>query len=61
MKTLAFLFPGQGAQTVGMGQQLYETLPAARRLYDRANALLGFDSGEAVLRGSGSRNWTRRS
>ena len=39
----AFLFPGQGAQTVGMGRQLAETLPAARELYDRANAVLGYD------------------
>jgi [acyl-carrier-protein] S-malonyltransferase len=39
----AFLFPGQGAQTVGMGRQLAETLPAARQLYDRAQAVLGYD------------------
>ena len=43
MNKIAFLFPGQGAQKVGMGQQLAESLPAARRLYDRANALLGYD------------------
>jgi [acyl-carrier-protein] S-malonyltransferase len=40
---IAFLFPGQGAQTVGMGQALAETLPAARQLYDRANQILGYD------------------
>ncbi len=39
----AFLFPGQGAQTVGMGRQLAETLPAARALYDQANKILGYD------------------
>lgn len=39
----AFLFPGQGAQTVGMGRQLSESLPAARQIYDRANELLGYD------------------
>jgi len=40
---IAFLFPGQGAQVVGMGRQAAETLPAARRLYDRAAEILGYD------------------
>jgi [acyl-carrier-protein] S-malonyltransferase len=39
---VAFLFPGQGSQTVGMGKQLYETLPAARQLFDQAADLLGY-------------------
>jgi [acyl-carrier-protein] S-malonyltransferase len=39
----AFLFPGQGAQTVGMGRQLVDTRPAARALYDRAASILGYD------------------
>lgn len=43
MSKVAFLFPGQGAQAVGMGKSLYEGLPAARALFDRANELLGFD------------------
>lgn len=43
MPKVAFLFPGQGAQTVGMGKGLYDELPAARALFDRANDLLGFD------------------
>jgi len=40
---VAFLFPGQGAQFVGMGQQLTESLPEARALYERARAVLGYD------------------
>jgi [acyl-carrier-protein] S-malonyltransferase len=43
MAKVAFLFPGQGAQFVGMGKGLYDELPAARALFDRANELLGFD------------------
>jgi [acyl-carrier-protein] S-malonyltransferase len=43
MGKTAFLFPGQGAQSVGMGRELYATLPAARDLFDRAGALLDLD------------------
>ncbi len=39
----AFLFPGQGAQTVGMGRGLAETLPAAKALFDEAAEILGYD------------------
>ncbi|HMB05630.1 MAG TPA: ACP S-malonyltransferase [Isosphaeraceae bacterium] len=43
MSRIAFLFPGQGAQSVGMGRELDRDLPAARALFDRANEILGFD------------------
>lgn len=36
------MFPGQGAQSVGMGKDLYEQFPAAREVYQRADDLLGF-------------------
>src|SRR5437588_9054639 len=43
MPRVAFLFPGQGAQTVGMAAELCQALPAARALFDQAAALLGYD------------------
>jgi [acyl-carrier-protein] S-malonyltransferase len=51
MPKIAFLFPGQGAQVVGMGRELYRDLPAARDLFDRASALLGFDLKAACFEG----------
>lgn len=43
MAKRAFLFPGQGAQYVGMAASLCESLPAARALFDRAAEVLGYD------------------
>ena len=37
------VFPGQGAQTVGMGKDVYDLHAAVRRTYDEANAVLGYD------------------
>ena len=38
----AFVFPGQGAQFVGMGKDLYETNPLAKELFEKANDILGY-------------------
>ena len=38
--SVAWVFPGQGSQESGMGRDLYEAYPAARELYDRADAIL---------------------
>jgi [acyl-carrier-protein] S-malonyltransferase len=43
MPKVAFLFPGQGAQTVGMAQVLATKYASVRKLYDDASAVLGFD------------------
>lgn len=51
MSKIAFLFPGQGAQTVGMGRQLAESVPAVRDLYDRANEILGYDLAKYCFEG----------
>ena len=46
-----FLFPGQGSQEVGMGEKLYKELPAARRILDRANEILGYDLRDLMFHG----------
>ncbi len=38
----AYIFPGQGAQFSGMGKELYESVPQARELFEKANGILGF-------------------
>jgi [acyl-carrier-protein] S-malonyltransferase len=43
MSHIAFLFPGQGAQHVGMGRKLSAEHPSARALFERAGEVLGFD------------------
>jgi [acyl-carrier-protein] S-malonyltransferase len=48
---IAFLFPGQGAQTVGMGAELAARIPAVRQLFDRANAVVGYDLAKLCFEG----------
>ena len=43
MDKIAFLFPGQGSQYVGMGKDLYENFPEAREVFEEASDSLGFD------------------
>ncbi len=51
MPKIAFLFPGQGAQVVGMGRELDAELPAVRELFDRAGEILGFDLRQVCFEG----------
>jgi [acyl-carrier-protein] S-malonyltransferase len=51
MTKLAFLFPGQGSQTVGMGRDLYDHFPTARAVFDEADAALGFPLSKLIFEG----------
>ncbi len=48
---VAFLFPGQGSQTVGMGADVYEASPAARRVFENADDALGFSLSSICFQG----------
>jgi [acyl-carrier-protein] S-malonyltransferase len=51
MGKLAFLFPGQASQYPGMGKDLFETFPAARQVFDDADAVLGFPISKLCFEG----------
>ena len=48
---VAFLFPGQGSQYVGMGKDFYDHIPMARRIYEEANEVLGWDIAKLSFEG----------
>ena len=48
----AYVFPGQGAQFVGMGKDLYDNSPEAKALFEKANEILGFNITDIMFGGT---------
>lgn len=51
MGKIAFVFPGQGAQAVGMGHDVYEKHTEAKQVFDRADEVLGFSLSATIFQG----------
>ncbi|MBF0569870.1 MAG: ACP S-malonyltransferase [Candidatus Omnitrophica bacterium] len=51
MKNIALIFPGQGAQKVGMGKELYDAVPEAKAVFDKADVALGPDLSKIIFEG----------
>ncbi|WP_310833059.1 ACP S-malonyltransferase [Paenibacillus pedocola] len=54
MGKIAFVFPGQGAQAVGMGKDVYNALPQSRAVFEKGDEVLGFPLSQLVFEGPDS-------
>jgi [acyl-carrier-protein] S-malonyltransferase len=52
MAKIAYIFPGQGSQSVGMGKDLFDNFAAAREVFQQADEALGFALSEMCFSGS---------
>lgn len=54
MSKIAFVFPGQGAQAVGMGKDVYDALPNSRAVFEKGDEVLGFPPSKLIFEGPDS-------
>ncbi len=52
MSNIAFVFPGQGSQCVGMGEDFYNHFPESKEIFDYANEILGFNLTDTIFKGT---------